>query len=128
VWAALERNIQNNDCLVKIHKGFVSKASRELVPMGYASRTVPSKSTDNLSLSVEELQTKYDLSFDTLVADCEGFLETFFDEHPFLYDQLHTVIFEADFPNKCNYPKIRDALKQHGFREIIHGFQNVYKK
>ena len=130
VWAALERNIQTNGCSVNIHKGFVSKSPRELVLMGYASRTVPSKSTstDNLSLSVEELQTKYNLTFDTLVADCEGFLETLFDEHPFLYDQLHTVIFEADFPNKCNYPKIRDALKEHGFRAIINGFQNVYKK
>jgi FkbM family methyltransferase len=128
VWAALERNIQTNGCSVNIHKGFVSKASRELVLMGYASRTVPSSSSNNLSLSVEDLQNKYNLTFDTLVADCEGFLETFFDEHPFMYDQLRTVIFEADFPNKCNYPKIRAALKEHGFSEIIHGFQNVYKK
>jgi FkbM family methyltransferase len=128
VWAALERNIQTNGCSVNIHKGFVSKASRELVLMGYASRTVPSSSSNNLSLSVEDLQNKYNLTFDTLVADCEGFLETFFDEHPFMYDQLRTVIFEADFPNKCNYPKIRAALKENGFREIIHGFQNVYTK
>jgi FkbM family methyltransferase len=128
VWAALERNIQTNGCSINIHKGFVSKASRELVLMGYASRTVPSSTSSNLSLSVEDLQTKYNLTFDTLVADCEGFLETFFDEHPFMYDQLRTVIFEADFPNKCNYPKIRAALKENGFREIIHGFQNVYKK
>ena len=128
VWTALERNIQTNGCSVNIHKGFVSKASRELVLMGYASRTVPSSSSNNLSLSVEDLQNKYNLTFDTLVADCEGFLETFFDEHPFMYDQLRTVIFEADFPNKCNYPKIRAALKENGFREIIHGFQNVYKK
>jgi hypothetical protein len=128
VWAALERNIQTNGCSVNIHKGFVSKASRELLLMGYASRTVLSSTSNSLSLSVEDLQTKYDLTFDTLVADCEGFLETFFDEHPFMYEQLRTVIFEADFPNKCNYPKIRTQLKQHGFSEVIHGFQNVYKK
>lgn len=128
VWDALEKNIQNNDCSVNIHKGFVSRTSRDLIQMGYASRTVSSKNTTNLSLSVEDLQTMYNLTFDTLVADCEGFLETFFDEHPFLYNQLHTVIFEADFPNKCDYAKIRNTLKHHGFREIIHGFQNVYKK
>jgi len=128
VWQALENNIQANGCSVNIHKGFVSKEARELIHMGYASRTVKSKNTNNLSLSVEEIQSKYNLTFDALVADCEGFLETFFDEHPFLYEQLHTVIFEADFPNKCNYDKIRSQLKQHGFRELIHGFQNVYKK
>lgn len=128
VWEALDKNIQNNRCSVNVHKGFVSRTSRDLIQMGYASMTIPAKNTNNLSLSVEDLQSKYNLTFDTLVADCEGFLETFFDEHPFLYHQLHTVIFEADFPNKCNYEKIRTQLKQHGFREIIHGFQNVYKK
>jgi len=128
VWDALEKNIEANGCSVNIHKGFVSKASRELVLMGYASTTIPSNNTSNLSLSVEDLQNKYNLTFDTLIADCEGFLETFFEEHPFMYDQLRTVIFEADFPNKCNYPKIRAALKEHRFSEIIHGFQNVYKK
>jgi FkbM family methyltransferase len=128
VWQALENNIQANGCSVHIHKGFVSKTSCELIRMGYASRTVQSENTNNVSLSVEEIQSKYNLTFDTLVADCEGFLETFFDEHSFLYEQLHTVIFEADFPNKCNYDKIRSQLKQRGFRELIHGFQNVYKK
>jgi len=128
VWTALENNIKRNNCDITIHKGFVSKSPRELVYMGYASTAVPVASSSHLSLSVEQLQETRGVVFDTLVADCEGFLEAFFDEHPFLYDQLHAVIFEADFPNKCNYAKIRETLKGKGFREIIHGFQNVYKK
>jgi FkbM family methyltransferase len=128
VWSALERNIVENGCDIILHKGFVSKKSLSLIPMGYASTAVETTSSTIPSVSVEELQLKYNLKFDTLVADCEGFLETFFDENPHLYDQLHTVIFEADFPNKCNYDKIRTELKSHGFREVIHGFQNVYKK
>jgi FkbM family methyltransferase len=128
VWQALENNIQANGCSIHLHKGFVSKTPRALIHMGYATRTIPSENSYIASSSVEYLQEKHSLKFDTLVADCEGFLETLFDEHPFLYEQLHTVIFEADFPNKCNYDKIRSQLKQHGFRELIHGFQNVYKK
>jgi FkbM family methyltransferase len=128
VWQALENNIQANGCSIHLHKGFVSKTPRALIHNGYATRTIPSENSYLTSSSVEYLQEKHGLTFDTLVADCEGFLETFFDEHPFLYEQLHTVIFEADFPNKCNYDKIRSQLKQHGFRELIHGFQNVYKK
>lgn len=128
VWPALERNIAENGCQVVLHKGFVSKKSLSLIPMGYASTAVESINSTILSVSVEELETTYGLKFDTLIADCEGFLETFFDENLHLYHQLHTVIFEADFPNKCNYDKIRTELKSHGFREIIHGFQNVYKK
>jgi FkbM family methyltransferase len=128
VWNVLEENIKRNGMAITLHKGFVSTRPKQLNLDGYSSMTTEAaESTISIS-SVSELQSKYNIRFNTLVADCEGFLETFFDEHPFLYDQLHTVIFEADQPAKCNYAKIRDDLKRHGFREIIHGFQNVYKK
>lgn len=128
VWAALEQNILRNGCSVRLHKGFVSKKTRTLLPFGYAATSVLADSSTIPSSSVEDIETFHNLKFDTLVADCEGFLEEFFDEHPHLYDQLHTVIFEADYPSKCDYNKIRDTLKSHGFREIITGFQNVFKK
>lgn len=128
VWNALEQNILRNDCSINLHKGFVSKKSRGLLPYGYAATSYVDNNSNILSLSVEQLEDNYSLKFDTVVADCEGFLEEFFEEHSFLYDQLNTVIFEADYPNKCNYDKIRNNLKSNGFREIIYGFQNVYKK
>ena len=128
VWTALEENILRNDCLIKLHNGFISKKSRDLLPYGYAATSYVTDNTTIPSVSVEDIEDICNVKFDTLVADCEGFLEEFFDEHPHLYDQLHTVIFEADYPNKCNYEKIRNTLKEHGFQEVIHGFQNVYKK
>ena len=128
VWNALERNILLNECFVTLHKGFVSRKPLELLNYGYASVSTPVETSSKESLSVEQLESKYNITFDTLVADCEGFLETFFDENPTLYSQLHTVIFEADYPNKCNYEKIRSTLKNNGFKELVHGFQNVYKK
>jgi FkbM family methyltransferase len=128
VWNALETNVKANDCSVNIFKGFVSRTPRALLPFGYAATSVPAETSTIPSATVEELETMYSLKFDTLVADCEGFLETFFDENPFLFQQLHTVIFEADFPNKCNYAKIRENLKANEFHELVRGFQNVYKK
>jgi len=128
VWSALEDNIARNDCNVNVFKGFVSKKKRDLLPFGYAATSVVSETSTLPSASVEEIEETYGLTFDTLVADCEGFLGEFFDEHPHLYDQLTTVIFEADYPQKCNYENLRTALKQSGFREIISGFQNVFKK
>lgn len=128
VWSALEQNISRNNCSVQIYKGFVSKKSRGLLPYGYAATSYVDNNSIIPSASVEDLERQYDLTFDTVVADCEGFLEEFFDEHTQLYDQLNTVIFEADYPNKCNYTKIRTTLKEHGFQQVIHGFQNVYKK
>ena len=63
-----------------------------------------------------------------LVADCEGFLETFFDENPGFYSNLRMCIFEADYPEKCNYEKIRSKLTENGLREILIGHQNVYMR
>lgn len=128
VWDALEKNIERNNCSIQLHKGFVSKKTRHLLPYGYAATSVVSNSSTIPSASVEDIEEQYNLKFDTLVADCEGFLEEFFNEHPHLYDQLTTVIFEADYPQKCNYDNLRQTLKEHGFREIITGFQNVFKK
>ena len=63
-----------------------------------------------------------------LVADCEGFLERFLDENPSIYEEMRIIIFEADQPHKCNYNKIRNNLINYGFREVIKGHQNVWKK
>jgi FkbM family methyltransferase len=128
VWTALNKNIKRNNCSVRVHKGFVSKKTRTLLPYGYAATSVVADTSTIPSSSVEDIEMVYNVKFDTLVADCEGFLGEFFDEHPHLYDQLHTVIFEADYPQKCNYDTLRFNLKNHGFLEIITGFQNVFKK
>jgi len=128
IWNVLDFNIKTNNCNIFVHKGIVSTSPKNLILDGYSSFTIPSESTSLNYISVEDLQLKYNLVFDTLVADCEGFLEIFFDEHPFLYDQLNTIIFEADSEDRCNYDKIRRNLKEHGFYNIISGFQNVYKK
>ena len=77
---------------------------------------------------MEEIKKKYNLQFNVLVADCEGFLERFFDENPNFYDTLRLFIFEADYTDKCNYRKIRDTLNEKGFTEILHGHQNVWIK
>ena len=129
VWDALERNITDNNCFITLHKGFVSKTNHSLTRFGYATTSTRDATQTSIpSLSIEDLQIKHNLIFDTLVADCEGFLEVFFEEHPFMYSQIHTIIFEADYPQKCNYERIRSNLIKSGFKEIIYGFQNVYKK
>jgi len=45
----------------------------------------------NLS-SLDEIKNKYGLQFNVLVADCEGFLERFFDENPELYNEMEKTI------------------------------------
>ena len=70
----------------------------------------------------------YNLKFNTLVADCEGCLETLFDENPRLYKDLRLVIFEKDYPDKCNYDKVIENLKKNNYKELVSGFHSVWKK
>jgi FkbM family methyltransferase len=133
VWKALERNRDANDCKFHIVKGFISKQKLDLKNLescngGYGATFVDTDNTEIQSYSLDEIKNKYNLSFNVLVADCEGFLERFFDENPELYTELRMVIYEADYPNKCDYDKIKQNLANNNFKEIISGKQNVWIK
>ena len=77
---------------------------------------------------MEQVQKEYNLKFNVLVADCEGFLGEFFFQNPSFYDQLRMIIFEADYPEKCDYDSIRETLNQKGFECKLFGHQNVFIK
>jgi len=133
VWDALERNKKANNCDFHIVKGFISEKHLGLTNLdnwygGYGSTFVLQNDSKIPSYTLKEVMDKYSLNFDVLVADCEGFLEMFFDENPTFYDSLRLIIFEADYPDKCNYTKIRNNLKEKGFTQLKNGHQNVWKK
>ncbi len=128
VWNALENNIKINQCDITLHKGFISRKSLSIKEDGYASYSVISDTNDSLCKTLEEIETENNLKFNTLVADCEGFLETFLDENPKILKTFKKIIFEADRFDVCNYDKIRKQLADNRFSAIIKGFQNVYVK
>jgi FkbM family methyltransferase len=133
VWNALERNKNANNCEFHIVKGFISAKKLGLTNLdnhcgGYGSTYIINNESTIPAYTMEEIITKYNLSFNVLVADCEGFLECFFDENPIFYDTLRLIIFEADYPDKCNYDKIRNTLREKDFIEKLNGHQNVWIK
>jgi FkbM family methyltransferase len=131
VWSALERNKKVNDCGFNIVKGFISSKSLGLAVVisdhGYGTTTIHEPS-DIPFYSLDFIRHKYNLTFNVLVADCEGYLEEFLDENPELLDTLRLIHFEADCPHKCDYKKIRNTLEDKGFLEYLRGFQNVWLK
>lgn len=133
VWGALEKNRKANDCGFYIVKGFLSNKKLALTRLdywhgGYGATSVPDQSSKVPSYSMNLINATFGYTFNVLVADCEGFLETFFDENPTFYDTLRLVIFEADYPDKCNYEKIKDTLLKKGFVNVVSGFQNVWRR
>ena len=130
VWDVLEKNKKMNNCGFNIVNGFISNKKLGLTNLdaNYGTTCVETDNTDIPSYTLSEIEEKYNLKFNALVADCEGFLEIFFDENPELYDKLDIIIFEADYPDKCNYEKIKMNLKNRKFINILNGFQNVWVK
>jgi FkbM family methyltransferase len=133
VWKALELNRERNNCHFHIVKGFISNKKLDLTNKsaylgGYGATYIENEKTLIPSYSLNEIIKKYNLNFNVLVADCEGFLEVFFDENPNFYTKLRLIIFEADYPQKCNYDKIKHNLKKHKFTKLLEGHQNVWIK
>jgi FkbM family methyltransferase len=132
VQSVLYENMIENECNFHIVNGFISNNSMILTDInsydGYGATSEKSNSSSIPSYTLEEIETKYNLKFNTLVADCEGFLEQFFDENPQLYSQLSLVMFEKDCPEKCNYELIINNLKLHNFKQLESGFHEVWKR
>jgi FkbM family methyltransferase len=134
IWECLEKNRDLNQCQFHILKGVISRYPVKLENLdecfgGYGTTSVhTNEPTKVKSYTLEEVENVYGLKFTTLVADCEGFLETFFDENPKLYDQLNTVLYEIDYPEKCNYDKIAQNLKNHGLTNLWYGSHLVWKR
>lgn len=131
VWNALEMNRKLNDCEFGIVKGFISRQKLSLTNRdnkynGYGSTYVITDNTMIPSFTLEDIEKQYNLKFNVLVADCEGFLEKFFDENPLFCDNLRMIIYEADYPDKCNYKKIKKLLVNKNFINISSGHQNVW--
>ena len=132
VWDALEGNKLRNGCEFNIVKGFISAKKLSLTDLnyvdGYGTRSIEDNESNISSFTLDEIKAKYNIDFNVLVVDCEGFLETFLDENPTIYDKLRLIIFEADCPDKCDYAKIKSILHSKGFICMLNGFQNVWTK
>jgi FkbM family methyltransferase len=133
VWGALERNKVVNACEFHVVKGFVSTKKLGLTNLddyhgGYGATFVDQPTSNIPSYTMDQIRMQYGLQFNVLVADCEGFLGRFLDENPEFYDTIRLIIFEADYPEKCDYNKIRKTLKGKGFARLQEGHQNVWVK
>ncbi len=129
VWKALENNRQINDCHFNILKGVISKQKLGLEGLdehqGYGTTTCPDPNSDILNYSLEEFK---DYDFNVLVADIEGGMEMFLEENEEFMKNLRLIMFEADRPDKCDYIKIKEFLRNNNYKQILNGFQNVFIK
>ena len=133
VWNALEKNKKINCCEFNIVKGFISNKKLDLINLdhyygGYGATSIENNNTKIPSYTLDEIKSKYNLNFNVLFVDCEGFLEQFLNENPDILDNLRLIIFEEDYPDKCDYKKIKIKLQNKNFKQLLDGFHNVWIK
>lgn len=129
VISALERNKRVNGGKFRIYNGVVSKHSYDLNFIDssfkhyeYGTYTTRSENSSIKNMSLNELQKMYDIEFDTIVADCEGFFCDFVDENPDILKNVKLLIYEQDgIPwDKMikKYEKLDNILEECGFVRI----------
>lgn len=82
---------------------------------------VPSEDVTESTLSTisyHELCQKYALTFDVLVADCEGSLYYIFRDQPHMLDHIHTILMENDYTDISHKEAVDAHLHNKGFTRV----------
>lgn len=120
---SLDPDKSASDCAIqnaKTHRvhvdfihGIVSKTPQKFNADSYGSTTDPAEESDIPIYTIEKLEKKFNINFNTLVADCEGCLEKVLDENDI--SKFKKITYETDQPHRCNYKKIKDLLESKRF-------------
>lgn len=128
VWDCLQKNRDANGCSFHILRGAISRVPLHVTQSGYGTTTNPRGESNTYTYTLEQVESMYQLRFNTLVADCEGFLGRFFAENPKMLDQLNLILLEADVPEWTDYDALYTSFRAHGLTEIVSGFRPVWKR
>lgn len=127
---ALTRNKQNNGGKFHIYNGVVSKNGYEIRFIDpkfdhyeYGTYTKQSDNPTVKNMSFKQLQEEYNLEFDCIVADCEGFFYDFVKENLDSLAKMRVIIYEQDGTPWVEmiekYEELDEILKSHNFK-LVH--------
>lgn len=70
------------------------------------------------TITFEELEEKYKIKFNTIVADCEGALYYILVDRPNILNNINTLILENDYDNVEHKYYVEKLLKEKGFKKV----------
>ena len=116
----LTENRDNNNFKFFVEPSALS--NRKLIQRGWD--TLPSDillpGYDEVAIiSFKDLEKKYNITFDTLVADCEGALYYILQDTPELVKNINTIIMENDYWDITHKEFVDSVLRSNGL-DIIH--------
>jgi FkbM family methyltransferase len=131
--SALKKNRELNNSEYQILPKIISNNNKKKIDNGYGTHYIDNSSTEdntNNIITYGEFKKLYPLEFNVIVADCEGCLGEFIKNMCDDFNKINKVIFEADYPELCNYNEIIENLKSNGFTmvENQNNFRYVFIK
>lgn len=137
VLRTLEENLASNGFgNAKVFHGTVGASRTKMSDGGgdgYAVQTVPCEGAECHvdHLRYEDLQERYGVVFDTIVADCEGCLPGLIahvlETNPRL-EPIKKIIFETDYEDRVDYEGMYATLRRLGFERTEGGFVQVWRR
>ena len=114
--AQLKENRDANQLHFHIETSALSK--RRLIQKGWD--TLPSETLQEgfswvNTMTLDEIQTKYQIVFDTLVLDCEGAFYYILMDMPEILANINLIIMENDYTDITRKQYVDEVLTQNGF-------------
>jgi FkbM family methyltransferase len=112
----LIENRDNNNHKFHVENAALSK--RKLIQKAWdtiPSETVLEGYTEVNTITMEDLKTKYNILFDTLVLDCEGAFYYILMDMPEILDNIQLIIMENDYKEISKKLYIDNVLKKNNF-------------
>jgi FkbM family methyltransferase len=122
---SLQTNRNNHNSYFHIFDGIVSNKKFSLTNTdrhfgGYGSTSIEDNTSTIVSKTLNQISQEYHVDFNCLFADCEGFLEVFLRENEDVVKHFDLVIYEIDYPQKCDYAWIKQFLEGNNFECLEH--------
>ena len=113
---ALRKNRETHGAHFHIFNGVISRKPLFLQPYSYSTHTTSEDTgVQTQSLTIEEIEKVYGMTFDCLVADCEGFMEQFVRDNEDFVRRLEMITYEEDQGSWCDYNYVYEKLRSFGF-------------
>lgn len=84
----------------------------------YDTDTLPPGSKAVKNITFDELEKKYSITFNTLVADCEGALYYILQDFPTMLTNIQTIIMENDYYTLPPKIKVDEIIVANGFKRV----------
>jgi FkbM family methyltransferase len=70
------------------------------------------------TITFDQLQAKYNIEFDTIVADCEGSMYYILKDNPDILNNIRLFVVENDYIEAGNREYVNELLQKLGFRNV----------